>query len=398
MRPIERVCSIVVGFGIALRAAIALFGPEVPFPDAVHYRAIAESIATGHGYGEASGPTAYWVPLYPVLLGGSKWIAGEAGMRVLELLLSTATVVLAGLFARRAYGRTAGFVAAAIAALVPSLVLLSGAHVSENLGIPILLDALVIAIAFARRPLMGDVVTGVASGVAILTREACAAALPAAAWVVWNARRKATSLAVVFAASAIVVTPWIVRNQQTMGVAALSTSSGDNLCVGLGDGATGGWRRAFDDGGRPAATAREAERHRAGLACARAALRSNPLSVVALMPAKLTRLFVWDDWLTDDLPRGRAPLAALCNAGWWCVAVLAVIGARRGTMRPLARAAFAGTFAATLLIVIATFGNGRFHAPLLALITAPAARGLLALTSMLRSSPLPTLHRRGPST
>lgn len=398
MRPVERICSTVIGVGVALRAGVALFGPEVPFPDAVHYRAIAESIASGHGYAEASGPTAYWVPLYAIVLGASKWIAGEAGMRVLELVLSAATIALAGLFARRAYGRTAGFVAAAIASLVPSFVLLSGAHVSENLGIPILLDALVIAIAFARRPWMGDVVTGIASGVAILTREACAAALPAAAWVLWNARKSAAGVAIVFATSALVALPWIARNHSTMGVATLSTSSGDNLCVGLGDGATGGWRRAFDDGGHPVEPIREAERHRAGLACAGAALRANPLSVVALMPAKLTRLFVWDDWLTDDIPRGRAPLAALCNVGWWCVAVLAVIGARRGTMRPLARAAFAGTFAATLLIVIATFGNGRFHAPLLALMTAPAARGLLALTSMLRSSRARQPDRRAPST
>jgi 4-amino-4-deoxy-L-arabinose transferase-like glycosyltransferase len=379
LKSVRRAASIVIGVGIALRAGLALFGPEIPFPDAVHYRAIAESIANGAGYGEpSSGPTAYWVPLYAVMLGAARWMGGEIGMRVLELLLSIATIAMAGLFARRAYGRTAGLVAGAIVAMLPSFILLSGAHLSENLGIPILLDAIVLAIVYARRPWIGDAVIGTASGVAILTREACAAVLPAAAYVVFTARRNAASVAVVIAVSAAVVAPWIARNESAVGVATLSTSSGDNLCVGLGEGATGGWRRAFDDGGRPAAPAREAERHRAGLACAGAGLRSNPLTVVALMPAKLTRLFVWDDWLTDDLARGRIALAALCNLGWWCVVLLAIVGARRGTMRPLPRAAFAATFAGTILVVIATFGNGRFHAPLLAMMAAPAARGLLS--------------------
>jgi hypothetical protein len=191
--------------------------------------------------------------------------------------------------------------------------------------------------------------------------------------------------------------PWAIRNARAIGVLTLSTSAGENLCAGLGQGATGGWRRTFEDGGGPAAPPREANRHREGILCARDGILAHPLSPLVLAPGKLSRLVAFDDWEVDFYawrwpdtapgpltPGGRAAttLAWTANVGYWALLALAALGVARGRARPAARAALWGTVFGTVLLVLITFGNGRFHALLLPLLAAPAARGVLALVRL----------------
>jgi 4-amino-4-deoxy-L-arabinose transferase-like glycosyltransferase len=164
--------------------------------------------------------------------------------------------------------------------------------------------------------------------------------------------------------------PWSVRNSLEIGRGRLTTSMGANACIGFGEGATGGYRVMKLD------TTSEVDRNDDGFRCARAGLRRDPLSPLTLAPAKLSRFFAYDDWDVDDFfagpipPAGALALRALCNVAYWLFCALAVlgIGEHRWRITPL----FVTTFF-TAIMAVASFGVGRFHAPLLPLIAALAA-------------------------
>jgi len=369
---------IAVAVGVLARIAWALGAPPVVRDDAEVYRALARSIAAGHGYA-ASAPTAYWTPGWP------GWMAllfrlgaNDRGVALASALLGCATVALVWVFARALASTRLAWRAAAICALLPSLVLLPGALLSENLALPLVVVA-AIALLRARgsERARDHAIFGAAVAAATFVRESCAAFLVAGvvfACARGAARSRASRAAAVVLAFSIALAPWVLRNRAVMGRATLTTSAGPNLCIGLGEGATGGYRKVP---GLVPALPGEAARNTEGLRCAARGLRDRPLEIVTLAPAKLSRLLVWDDWIVDDLYASSglsaATLGALrvfCNIGWWALFAAAAIAAWRERERSVVVVAFA---ACTALAVLVTFGAGRFHTPLLPLFAALAA-------------------------
>ena len=84
---------------------------------------LAQSIAAGKGMALANGaPTAFRVPLYPILLAGltlgHRWFWPVA---IAQSLVGAATVVYAAFLARQIFAGTQGRVAAIVAALITAV-------------------------------------------------------------------------------------------------------------------------------------------------------------------------------------------------------------------------------------------------------------------------------------
>jgi len=355
---------IAVALGMLARLAWALAAPPVVFDDAAGYRDLAHSLRAGHGYATAAGPTAYWTPGWPA------WMAlfGDRGVALASVALGGLTIAIVWRLARELDARAE--VAAAACALVPSLVMLPGVLLSENLALPLVaLATLALVRAAKTRSLARFALFGALAAVATWVRESCAALALAGAVIALASRpRRAQSLAAVALAFSLVLAPWVLRNRAEMGRATLTTSAGVNLCIGLGEGATGGYRATTLEGG-------ELERHERGVRCAEDGLRRHPLELVTLAPAKLSRLLVWDDWVVDDFyARARGlplfVLRAACDLGWWLLLAAAAWGAWRERAKS---GAILAVCAAVALSVVVGFGNGRFHAPLLPLLAVLAA-------------------------
>lgn len=221
---------------LALRAGAIAFTNETPRHDAPDYYRFALSIANGDGYPDSiyapgGGPTAVRSPGYPAflalvfkLLPGADFDAAQLA----HLLLGVLTAVLIGLIAARLWHRRTGLVALGLAAVYPPLVLLPTAMLSENLYLPLQLGAVLLAlgarggeaaaspVALRRLPaLRRAAAVGALVGLATLTRQnAWLLLLPLAfAFLPAGARRAGVpAIAVLAAATVVVVAPWTVRN------------------------------------------------------------------------------------------------------------------------------------------------------------------------------------------
>jgi 4-amino-4-deoxy-L-arabinose transferase-like glycosyltransferase len=214
----------ILALALAARiAAIAASSDFRPIFDAADFDRHAASIAAGNGYPPPQlglhGPSAFRPPLYPIALAlvhklGGGWTAG----RVLGALLGTLTVALVFLVAQRLWDRRVALVAALIAAVFPPLVLLSASLLSEQLFLPLVLASLLAVLVFRERGgLRWAIAAGVLCGLAVLARTSGAPYVLALAVGVWVARPRLSRAAliaplVLLLATALTVTPWVVRN------------------------------------------------------------------------------------------------------------------------------------------------------------------------------------------
>ncbi len=345
--------------GISARLACALAGPGAVRTDAIGYRDLARSLAQGHGYASAAGPAAHWMPGWPAWM--SLFYRAGLGDRAIvfaSALLGIATIFLAARVARD-LGRDP-WVAAALCALAPSLATMPRVLASENLAVPVFaLATWLLVRASSRGRVLDWLAFALATSLAIWIREACLALVLAGLAVAVTrgaVAARVRSCAVIVVVVALALAPWIARNRAALGSTTLTTSDAATLCVGLGEGATGGFRSVSQD---------------AGFDCAKRNVVRHPLAVVALVPAKLARLFAFDDWTSDDFYARRAPsraMRAICNVFYWLLCAAALIGAIRAPSRELL-----AVFASVAVASVVTFGVGRFHAPLVPLLAVLAA-------------------------
>ncbi len=347
---------IAIATGMLARIAWAALGPDAVFADALGYRAIAHAIAEGRA------ASAYWMPGWPFWMSLAYRVGGsDAWVIAASVVLGGATIGATWLLARELFDRETAFVAAGACALVPSLVLVPRLLLSENLAIPLFAIAtLALVRALRTRTTRDWIAFAIATAAATYVRESSAVLVLAALL-----SRSPRACAIAFIAFAIALAPWALRNREATGHATLTTSSGPNLCIGLGEGATGGYRKVGDG-----ITQEE------GLRCAREGLAHHPLEIVTLAPAKLSRLAVWDDWIVDDFLDQTSAHGAftrvmrvLCNGFWWALCALAAVTAWR---RRDARVLLAPALAVALSVLV-TFGVGRFHAPLIPLLAVLAS-------------------------
>jgi 4-amino-4-deoxy-L-arabinose transferase-like glycosyltransferase len=219
--------GVIVLAALALRlGVIAGDSGYRPQNDAFEYDYYARSIAAGHGYPRSGyllqgGPTAIRGPGYPYFLGAVFALSGDsvAAGRAADALLGALAVALVFLITRRIWGRRAGLVAAAMAAVFPPLVLLSRELWSESLFLVLELAAVLCVLNFRRSggALRWAAAAGATCGLAALTRNTAVPLLVAITIGVWTVRpwlraRALVAPLIAVASTAIVIAPWTIRN------------------------------------------------------------------------------------------------------------------------------------------------------------------------------------------
>ena len=188
----------------------------------------ARTFVASGTYGFVPGvPSAYTQPLYgfflvPVYaLERAWWTVGVA-----QALLAVATALLVYELARRVVSPRAAVLAAVVATLSPYLVW-HDVHVNrEIVDQPLAVALVLLAIVAAERrswPLAAA--AGAVAGLAVLgNARLVGVPLVLAGFLLWR-RAGAAAAASVVAASALVVAPWVVRNEVQVGCAAITTDA-----------------------------------------------------------------------------------------------------------------------------------------------------------------------------
>jgi hypothetical protein len=202
---------------------------------------LAESIAAGKGVALANGaPTAFRVPLYPILLAGltlgHRWFWPVA---IAQSLIGAATVVYAAQLAEQTFesaqGQRAAIAASLITAVYPYYVVHDAALQETSLYTLLTLIAVVLALRAVRTGAPAPAaLCGVVLGLDVLTRSPMALfALIVPVWML--ARRRSAHAFLCAGLLLITVLPWLWRNQQLFGVPVLTTEAGYELWNGNND-------------------------------------------------------------------------------------------------------------------------------------------------------------------
>ena len=313
-----------------------------PKADEADYHAIAVSLGHGAGFaGDDGKPTARRPPAYPAFLAALYAVTGESPRagRIAQVILGVAVVALTGALARRYFDATTALVAAALAAVNPFLVFISGYLLTENLYLVLMLAALVVArdpheLARERNRAMA---VGLLLGLATLARpsgvpmfEWIVAAMLLLAGVSWRVRVARAAIAVV--AFTLVVLPWHARNHAVVGGWVLTTHGGITFLQGNNDkvASVPQWRGGaaplqvlprFDELSR----LDELSRDRLAWQLGKDYLRTHPRDVPGLVFWKMVRFWRLQSdmglsgirsgwWFDKDSPVGR--LAANLDAGF----------------------------------------------------------------------------------
>jgi 4-amino-4-deoxy-L-arabinose transferase-like glycosyltransferase len=228
--------------GLAIRVAyVATFVNRVQVGfDSAWYLLVSGSIAANKGFVDpaklyvhgVSVPTAFRPPLYPLFLAGvsKTGVDSARAFQYAGCVVGMITVVLVGLLGRRVGGNAVGLCAAALAAVDPTFLAVDAALMSETLYLPLVAGCIVAVYRAMERPTAWRwAFVGMLSGASILTRSDGAVLLlvlvvPAALFGVRGTWRRRMLLAVAsVTVAALVVAPWVIRNQRQLGVATVST-------------------------------------------------------------------------------------------------------------------------------------------------------------------------------
>jgi hypothetical protein len=435
--------------GAVLRIGWAVAAPQEPAWDPVPsdpgwYLHIGDMVSNGDGYSYIvkTGPddldleaqaTAYYPPGYPLVLGGLFWatdlLPGDVSdldaAVALNVVLSIVTIALVFELGRRVVNARVGLAAAAVMAFWPNLIFHTGVVLTETLFMFLLAAILLVTLAsapVARSPGAARLLTvGALFGLLGLVRPTSLVLGPLFLlfWLPAGARRALARTALVAAATFAVILPWTVRNWAQLGdPVAISTNTGDNVCIGYNPDATG----AYGDPGNyclgseveaglgddtrslnthdPVREERgeyEVRRQSETLDRARTSIESSPQRIFTLMPSRLGHT-MWDD--ADGLeaagdygrqplfkPATRGVLRGGANLFYVGAMAVAAAGAWLATKRWLSgngdkagRLWFLGAAALVQLVPpLITFGDSRFKMPIYPTVAVFAGVALVVL-------------------
>ena len=407
----------VVAAGVLVRAAyvFVVLDGVAPGLDAIWYSLQGGSIKDGTGFvaptslfQERTIPTAGFPPVYPAYQAFWQWLFGgdPTTVRLAGLIPGAVTIVVVGLAGRQVLGRRGGLIAAFVVALDPSLLAVDGSGMSENVTVPLVAVATLLAYRIATKGLRaGPVIAlGLVCGLAALSRQDLLLLLPLAAVpaVVWapsaNGWRRIGAGAALVALAALVVVPWAWRNHREVGSFTVSTLSPSSALAGsncpdvYAGSSIGSWSYpcvaavAVPPGGGEVDLAAAQQRAATRFA------RSNLDRLPAVVAARQVR--VWSLWDPRDLARRDADESR--RYGWQLAArpidaLFAVVGIAGLAVMVRTRGRRTALFAAPCALVafaaLVSYGNPRFNS-----IAHPAlALGLACLVDR-------ALSRRHPAT
>ncbi len=379
--------GVIAVIALAIRLAYGLIVADgLPLgTDSVWYLLTSGPLSLGHGfvnpaqiYSRSPVATAGYPPGYPAFLALVTRIA-NADRRTFTIAgaaMGTVTVVLTGYIGRRLAGAAVGLTAAAMAAAYPLLIAVDGSLMSETVSIPLLYAAVLAAMVAIDRPgLWRWVLVGALLGLVALTRAdaivtivvlvaACVLALPG------DGRRRTLVAAVTLGVTALIVLPWVIRNDDRIGEPTIATISSSATIAGSNCPSTysgpmiGFWDFDCMDAGRQktlgeARWTREARDK--GIKYATAHLSSVPV-VVAVRELRVLGLYHPIDQIKFETLETRSQ--TWLTIGWivWLpIMVLAAFGI--WSMVRIGRRALPllAVIASTFLVVAVSYGNQRFR-------------------------------------
>lgn len=352
-------------------------------------------------------PDALRGPGYPALLALVYRLGGVSfwGARVANAFVGGALAGVTGLLARRAGAGERAWIASAVVALYPGLVLSSVYLMPE--GLYTLLATLALLVVRHRSvPLAAA--AGVVTGIAILTRSVGVALLvvcvAVSAWMwltdVATAKRALARVAVFTGTCLLVLAPWLAFTTRVAGGPLLDATSGMNVLLGNHDTATGRLNMADDAPLRQqhvVGATSEADANARALSAGVAWAVAHPGAWLRLAGAKVSWLLglegrehAWGYSVGYFGPRGPLTVTlwgVLLMAAFPLLVGAAALGLARARGRLEAVHIALGTFVvATIALHVASFGESRFHLPLLPVFAVAAALGAtpLATASRLR--------------
>lgn len=242
-----RMLLLLVLVALALRVGFVLTLPnELIWGDSQHYHQVAINILAGNGPQLDENSVAFRPPGYPFFLAAVYKFSGYQNLlpvRLIQALLSALAVWQVFTIAARLFDRQAGLLAALLVTVDPFEVYFSGMILNETVFIALLM-ALVYCVMRARTQLSWILAAGLCAGLGTLVKPSlwylAIFFLPfiGFAWRQWP--RAALVVVGMFMIQLAVVSPWLIRNHQRLGVYTMGTMSGGSLYEALGEGATGG--------------------------------------------------------------------------------------------------------------------------------------------------------------
>lgn len=421
----------VLAAALAVRVAWTWWTDPTPpeLSDPQYYNATALSLARGEGYSVTfhrevgflpdGEETAFWPPGYSAFLAAFYWLFGEGDKvaQAANVVAGALVVVPVYFIGLRLFGRKTALVAAAVAAVLPSLVYWVPVLFSDTLFTLLFATTAVLLLHALRRD--GTLnrallaAGGVALGAAMLVRGQALVLVPVAMvyWVISGAKPAKCLLwaGACLALAAAVVAPWSVRNVIVMrSPIILSANVGYNLRVGHAPYSTGRYILPDDLwNSQPQTTSfRELEPVFNDLGFERATEYAvgHPLEEAELAVRKTLWLWAPDsdalDWVESygrtPLPAGAVePLRWLVDGSYavllWLVGC-AFVRARAFAPQLSLLAALVIAWTATHIVF---FGEPRYHLPALALMIPVAAAPLVWLWDR-AASPFSSREQRAP--
>ena len=391
MKTFERaLAAIAVGaLGVRIMAAFASNSHGVQ-GDAQVFHLVAQHLADGNGFRQAFRdlPTAEHPPLWEIVLAGANLIGGNGFLshRLLGAVIGTVTVVLIGLLGRRLAGPGVGLAAAGLAAIYPNLWAADVALMSEGLYGALLVGALLAAT--AKRP----VLLGVLLALAALTRgEALALLVFLVIPLFWREWRKVLAT---FAAFAVVLAPWTIRNLATFEEPVLISNNANGIWIGANCPESyagelkGYWRFQCYTEERPGEDESQyfLRQREQGLEY----MRDNAERLPGVMVARFLRLVdMWDVGQSEFIngAEGRPVLPTRLGIyAFWALLPLAIAGAVVQRRRHGPLLVLLAPVAMVLAVALATYGTTRFRFAAEPSICILAAIALMAVAGLRRSS------------
>jgi hypothetical protein len=387
-----------LGAALLLRLLFALLLDPPLLLDRLDYHQLALRMLEGQGYtNEAGEPTAYRPVGYPAFLAALFALAGVAEplvVRLVQALLGTFSVVAVGIVAKAVGGRGAGQRALWIAALYPMSALYGAVLYPEVLAIALQWGVILLLWPWLNggredradtcwRPLAAGLVGG-----ALALVKAWGVLVPVllgGAVLILRRGRGGSGrvVAILLAASFLILGAWSWRNADRLGTPSPSTNGGANLWVGNHQGASGGYAwPASTPSLPPSERAAEAALRRSALR----AIGEDPVEALLRIPRKWAYLLRSDAGLLVELfalrsegepfdeALARVPMTLRLGA-WFLHAVLFIGGfsalffGPRGPWR-LWTILLVGLH---VLLAAVFFGMPRFHMPMVPLMILGAA-------------------------
>jgi 4-amino-4-deoxy-L-arabinose transferase-like glycosyltransferase len=233
------IAALLVALALMLRVVEVQGRSYAPAQNARSYLLLGGQIAHSGDYaseqvgagGTRIGPTAYFAPAYPYLLGALDAVSGDAAGgaaqvhvdRLAQAVLGTLVVGVIGLIALELFGVDMALLAMALAAIYPPMIEMSSVLSAQTLMTVFELAAVLAALRTRRSPdpLRWAMATGLFTGLAALTHvSAIALIIPlgvaAMSVVPVVGRRKVAGLMVLVAATLVTLSPWLIRDGLVM--------------------------------------------------------------------------------------------------------------------------------------------------------------------------------------